>query len=359
MKYRRFLFIMFTAFFLAILAACSSDPSSEESQSEETVKSDDNTTITLKVASYFADNSTAYRYSVKPWMDQVIEKTNGQVKFEYYPSEQLGKAADLLRLTGDKVADISMLPTIYFPSEMPLTAALTNMPGLSVSANQGSMGYFGLLQRSSDLLEIDYLKNGVRPLLAQNSPPYQIWTKNKEIRVPGDLKGMKIKTAGGISSEFFKSIGSVPVAVAFPELYEAVDRDVIDAISLDATPLDTSGVAEVINHGVITNYGTSLVALVINEQVWQSLPGNVKTIMAQAGEDITGQVGKSSDKETNAFLEEFKKNKNVPNLSEEELNQWKNLGEEFQELWIKEHETEDLKYGELLDMYKESLAKYK
>ena len=67
-------------------------------------------TVTLKVATYFAGTSPIYTAVTEPWMKRVTELTDGNVQFDYYPGEQLGKAADLLNLTRDRVTDISVFP---------------------------------------------------------------------------------------------------------------------------------------------------------------------------------------------------------------------------------------------------------
>ena len=57
-------------------------------------------------------------------MKKVTELTDGQVDFEFYPAEQLGKAADLLDLTSDGVTDIGFYIGSYYPSQMPIGSSL-------------------------------------------------------------------------------------------------------------------------------------------------------------------------------------------------------------------------------------------
>src|SRR3990167_6394737 len=54
--------------------------------------------LVLRVADQFPQGHFLPRYGIKPWMEQVTKASNGEVQFEYYPSEQLGKAKDLLSL---------------------------------------------------------------------------------------------------------------------------------------------------------------------------------------------------------------------------------------------------------------------
>src|SRR5690606_35256361 len=62
--------------------------------------------ITLKLATFMPVDHPWTKAVTDPFMARVTELTNGQVNFEYYPAQQLGKAADLLMLAGDGVTDI-------------------------------------------------------------------------------------------------------------------------------------------------------------------------------------------------------------------------------------------------------------
>jgi len=58
---------------------------------------------------------------LKPWMDEVTRRTNGAVVFQHYPNQQLGKAADLLRLTQTGVVDIGYIAPSYVSDKMPVS----------------------------------------------------------------------------------------------------------------------------------------------------------------------------------------------------------------------------------------------
>ena len=357
MKFKNFfIFFMITA--IISLVGCSSSSSSSDSKGEESAPKGDEP-ITLKVATFFPETSNTHTNFVNPWMEKVEELTDGKVKFDYYPSEQLGKTADMLGLTKDNVMNIAMLPTIYFNSEMPISNSLQNMPGVAESATQATMGYWDLLQNNPEILEKDYLNNGVRPLGILFSTPYEIWSKDIEIRKPEDLNGLKIKTAGGITNEFFQSLGAVPVTVAFPEMYEALDKGVVDALSIDALPLRTSGVEEVVTHGVFPHWGTSLQSLIINEQVWSSLSPEIQEAMIQAGQEVTEAIGPIYDNVSNEIIDGFMDTKTMVELTEEEQKKWTEIGEGFQKKWVEENTTEEFPIKDYLEKYKESLSKYK
>jgi TRAP-type C4-dicarboxylate transport system substrate-binding protein len=63
-------------------------------------------TITLRVGDSFPGGHYIVPL-LKKWMDEATRRSDGRIKFEYFGSEQLGKAKDLLSLTLSGVSDIS------------------------------------------------------------------------------------------------------------------------------------------------------------------------------------------------------------------------------------------------------------
>ncbi len=343
--------LMLLAMFSIITIGCSSSASGNaEGEKEEKIK--------LKVATYVAPVSPIYKYLTVPWMDKVTELTDGKVEFEVYPGEQLGKAHDMLQLTRDKVTDIGIFPANYFPDNMPITNVIAGFPSLSTTSSQGTNAYNDLILENKDLLEIDYLKNGVRPIMTHVSPTYEVWSTSKEIRVPADVKGLKMRTPGGIANEVYKSMGAVPVSVAHAETYEALEKGVIEAAAYSSVAVDASGTKDLLKNAMFLHLGTAIHGIVINESVWQGLPEDVQKAMIDAGQEIVKSSGEKYDADTAAFNAKFAEGATVVELTEEERKAWEKEFKKFSEKWLKDHKSDGLPYGEVLSSYKEHLTKY-
>ena len=64
----------------------------------------------------------------KPWMVEVTKTTNGQVEFQHYPAEQLGKAKDMLQLMQSGVVDVALIVPPYISDKLPLSG-VAELPG--------------------------------------------------------------------------------------------------------------------------------------------------------------------------------------------------------------------------------------
>ena len=75
--------------------------------------------ITLRFADSLPATHLFTTALAKPWMEDVTKATDGEVTFEHYPSEQLGKAKDMLCLARSGVEDIAFVVPIYITDKLP------------------------------------------------------------------------------------------------------------------------------------------------------------------------------------------------------------------------------------------------
>lgn len=356
LKFKKLILFMTVLIFIMALYGCGG----EKTNSSSGGGGEDDKKITLKLATYYPSTSPVYTDFTEPWMKRVTELTKGKVEFDYYPSEQLGKAGDLLQLTADGVADISIYPSNYYPNNMPYSHIFAAFPNLSETAEQGTLAYNELLQENQTILETDFLKNGVRPIVSYVSPPYEIWTTGKEIRVPSDLKGRKVKTAGGTANEFFEFIGAVPVTISHSETYEALERGIVDISITYAMAIESSGTQDLLKYAIFPHVGSVIHSININEKVWQGLPEDVQKAMIQAGEEIIEPIGQIYQERTEKFNEEFiEKGGVIVELTKEELQEWRTKSDEFIQKWLDKHKSDSYQYEDVLNAYREKMEKYK
>ena len=69
--------------------------------------------ITLRLADSLPSGHVIHELVAKPFMELVTKATNGQVTFQHFPSEQLGKAKDMAQLTVCRASPTS--PISYPP----------------------------------------------------------------------------------------------------------------------------------------------------------------------------------------------------------------------------------------------------
>lgn len=257
--------------------------------------------VKLKVA----DSLPATHYisinGAKKFMDEATRLSGGKVTFEYYPTEQLGKAKDFLQLTLAGVTDVAYIAASYAPDKLPLSA-VAELPGMFSSSCEGTAAYWKLV-KDGFLYEREFKPNGLKPLFAFALSPYQISTKSAPLTKLDDLKGMKIRGAGGAMDLTLRTLGAVPVRMAAPEIRESLLRGTIDgsvgpAGSAKPYGLDTEFKFMTVGAsfgGFVGTYSMSL-------KKWESLPADVQQALAAAGELANEAICSVSDRQEAAAV---------------------------------------------------------
>ena len=252
--------------------------------------------LTLRVADSFPAGHYIAANLAKKFMAAVEEGTEGRVDFEYFPTEQLGKAADLLSLTVDGVTDIGYVGPSYVSDKMPLSA-VAQLPEAFTSSCQGTLAYWEIAKPGGILDEAEFKPNGVRLLMAMVLPPYQLVTAAKEITGLDSIRGLKIRASGGAMELVVSKIGGVPVQMAAPEVREALSRGTIDAGLFPHSSILSYEMQTHLKYGTAQmNFGSFVATYVISIDRWNSLPDDIKAVMTEKGEQATKEGCQEADK---------------------------------------------------------------
>lgn len=312
--------------------------------------------IELKIADSLATSHALSKSGGVFWMKRVEELSGGAVKFRHFPAQQMGKASDMLKLVNGGVVDVAYVATPYFASQMPLGAGIGGLPGLYTTSLIGSRAYW-MIANQEPMLGIDFLKNGVRPVAAIMIPTYELLSRKQLLRTPSDVKGLKVRSAGGAQDLALQAVGAVPVSTPAPEVYEALERGVIDAIPFSFSSGAGYRLEEVVKyatHGL--GFPAGAITWVINEKVWQALPEDIKDVMRKASDETVINVGKTLDAaEQSIRLGWAEKGIRITSLSRQELDQWHSLLGGVASQWVLAAEAKQLPAKQTLDMFKEAV----
>lgn len=143
--------------------------------------------ITLRLADSLPSGHVIHELVGKPFSELVTKLTNGQVTFQHFPAEQLGKAKDMAQLTALGVADVSYIVPSYSSDKFPLTA-VAELPGIFDNECQGSLAFYKVSHNGGILETREFAPNQLRPLVTLALPAYQVQlATSREIKAAKDL----------------------------------------------------------------------------------------------------------------------------------------------------------------------------
>lgn len=318
-----------------------------EQASAQQLKKED--VIKLRVADSLPLANPLSSKGIQKWIARVEELTAGKVKFTHFPAGQMGKANDMLELARSRAVDLAYVGPTYVSGNMPLSGVM-ELPGAAASSEVSSVAYLKLCQ--GILLKPEFLKNGIRPVWAFVLPSYEIYNTKREVRLPKDTKGLKLRSGGGAMDHTLHYIGATSISSPPAESYEAVQRGVIDGVVMNSVSIRAYKLDELVKYSTRgTSIGSFVATLSINENVWQKLPPDVQKAMLQAGEEVAKSFGIAQDTDISKLVQEFveKRGLKVHDLTPDEQKIWTQAMAPVEQIWVKNMKSKGLPGQEVLD----------
>src|SRR5512136_848650 len=248
--------------------------------------------------------SEPYHLGFQKWAKSVDEKTKGGLKIEVFHSAQLGVEEDIIEQIrrganigqntdsarmGNYVPGIACLNGPYFAENLAEVAKLTKAPTIK-----------GFLDELAN-------KHGLKILSFSWVQGYRHFFTNKMVRNPEDLKGLRIRTPPApIWQESVRALGATPVALAFGDMYPALQQKAMDGVELVYNNIPAGRFYEVLkyitesHHIMLVNYE------VISSKWFNALPADYqKTLVDEcekAGTETSKLIMDKLEKEVKADL---------------------------------------------------------
>jgi TRAP-type C4-dicarboxylate transport system substrate-binding protein len=157
-----------------------------------------------------------------------------------------------------------------------------------------------------------------------NSDTAGLMTRAKPVRTLEDLKGMRIRTPSAAQSAQLTALGAVPVDMPVTQIYNAIERGVIDGTMIPLSAMLDFKLLEVVKYLTIdAPLGRSPFLVAMQRKRYESLPADLKKIIDDTtGLEMSLGGARSYDKKNKAALEEAKKTREVIPLAAAERNRW-------------------------------------
>jgi TRAP-type C4-dicarboxylate transport system substrate-binding protein len=257
-----------------------------------------------KYSSWLPPSHPVYEGFIKVWAKQVEDATQGRVKVEVVPP--LGSPQAHYDLVRNGVADVTNITTAYTANRFVLLKGL-EMPFMSDRNSAMSIAAWRTYERFfAKANEFEGVKLGGLFIVG----PYQVYTTKKEIKSIDDLKGQKIREAGGMTKEVVEALGATPFFAPAPQTYDVLSKGVGDGVLFPPESIPGFKVTSAIRHGLHVDGGfnQAVQALIINEAKWKALsPADQAAVEKLLGEHTARLWGDLWDKTNAAAVETMKK----------------------------------------------------
>ncbi|MCC6947354.1 MAG: TRAP transporter substrate-binding protein [Bradyrhizobiaceae bacterium] len=179
--------------------------------------------INLKL-SYWVPPSHLLTPGYKEWAASVEKASNGTIKTTLYPSSQLGSGADHYDMVKTGIADFVLVNPGYTPGRFPVIGVV-DLPFLADSAYKAAPAIRRFYTK--------YAEKEMPEVIVCHTFSHEPGTfiSKKVVKVPDDVKGLKVRTANQTITTFVTAMGGASVQVPIMEAADTLKRGITDAIT--------------------------------------------------------------------------------------------------------------------------------
>ncbi len=256
----------------------------------------------LRGASMF-DEEHAFTKTLRKFEELVGEKYDGDVTFDLRLNGELGVESDYVTFLNQGVA---IDYTILAPSNMAKFAPsipLMDMPFLfrdldhwnAVLSSEVLAPLEDELLEKADIKIVGYTGGGTRNLLSKNP-----------VVTFDDLKGHKMRVMGApIQAQIFQALTAAPSAIAYNEVYNAIQTGVIAGFENEAASIQNLKFYEVAPNLTLTRHSITVRPIVMSGKTFNSLPADLQAAVLEAGEEAGAYGRELESREDGVKLQEM------------------------------------------------------
>lgn len=246
-------------------------------------------TVELQVGHVFPSSSPIHTAAVA-WAKDVETQTDGRVTPKIFPSSQLGSDADMGE--GLKTGTTACAMINYAASGIDTKLQLSFMPYIVTDDAGADKLFYGDGYVAAHDRKI--LKDLGVETIAFYENDFRGLSNNKHaVTKPSDLKGLKLRVPETpVYIDMFETWGATPVAMAFSELYTALQQGTVDGQDNGLNLTTDSKFGEVQKYFSTTNHAYGTGALACNDKTWAKLSADDQKIVKEAGTTMSENMRK-------------------------------------------------------------------
>ncbi len=218
-----------------------------------------------------------------PWIESLelmskglLSRTNNEFKWQIFPGGQLGDEIQMVESTQFGSIECAGVSTGSVANLMPAMQVF-EIPFFWESRDEAYYvidnhfrDYFASELEKIGLVQLGWSENGWRHFYTMG---------DSIVRKPEDLKGLKMRSQESpVHIAFWKSLGVNPTPLATTEIYQALERGIIDGGDNTLVLIMATGWAEVINNVTISGHIYQPAVMICNKGWWGTVPDAHKQV---------------------------------------------------------------------------------
>lgn len=347
MKKRGLLAISLLLLLVLMMGACAQSPPASEPESGGEV-SEEQETFHIKFSTWHPPAGEECQNVWTPMLEELQARSNGRITYTPYYGAALGASAEHYDIVKDGLSDMGYFTATWTPDRFPLTDVLS-MPvkvlGKDVAVNVGNEMYKRLLyQEFPDDIKVLSLNGCVMSF---------IWTR-QPVKTMEDLKGLKIRSPGGLQTYMIQTLGAEPVFMPLGDVYLSMETGVIDGIVTCPMLYKAYKLHELGKNAVVATFGCVSEGVVMNKALYDKMPADLQALVEEVVSNPFYLTGGLTEEVIQGCMDELRsEGVEFYELPEDEAERWyASFSENVVKKWVDNMEEKGLPGKETLLTYK-------
>ncbi len=242
----------------------------------------DSTDVTVIKLGHGLDTNHPVHQAMVFMQQRLHEKSGGAMRLDIYPSQQLGTERQLLELLQLGSLGMTKVAAAVLEGFAPKYKVLS-LPYLFRDEAHRFAVFEGDIGRELLLSSEDYWLRG---LTYYDAGSRSFYTKERPVRTPEDLAGLKIRTLESITQvQMVNALGGSATPIAWGELYTALQQGVVDGAENNPPSFYTSRHYEVCKYYSLDEHTGIPDVLLISTIVWEKLAEQERAWLEAAAQE--------------------------------------------------------------------------
>ncbi|WP_238363974.1 TRAP transporter substrate-binding protein [Mesobacterium pallidum] len=311
--------------------------------------------VTLRLSHWVPPTISPASKGINPWAESVMAASDGRIKIQIFPAQQMGKAPDHYDMGAQGIVDLTYVNPGYTAGRFPIWA-LTEVPFMaddSVAAAQAIHEWYTEYGAQQEMGDVKFC-------FVHPHAPGAMHSQEK-ITSPADVKGKNIRPAHATMARFVSLLGGGPVQVPAPEVREALSKGTAEAVTFPWGAMYDFKLTDEVQQHLDMPFYLSTQVLLMNQASYDGLSDENKAVIdSHCTPEWSGKVAAGWAEDDMAAREQLMADPsqtfNTP--TEEEVAAWREAATPLIDEWKKAVADKGGDADAILAAYMAALEKY-
>ncbi|OGP54419.1 MAG: hypothetical protein A2Y65_09550 [Deltaproteobacteria bacterium RBG_13_52_11] len=299
----------------------------------------------------------------KAWGDMIEQKSDGRVKFIYYWAGTLVPIPEQVKAIKTGTADVAQLGPLSIASYMPLSYSVPYLPFMGIPSMTAGTKIWWKLYNKFPAIKNEWAD--VKLLACRMMPPDQIHTTKKMVKLPADVKGMKLAISSALISKVITQQGGAATPIPPTDIAVSLSTNVVEGwvnhfpVAMIFGTIPSFKYHLVVGSNDYTGIDAGMDQLIVNKDTWNKLPADIKKIFEEASAWYQKETIKMDMTEIQKAMNVAREAKHtITYLTPEEVKLWADAAAPVHQEWITDNEAKGRPAKAIYEEYKKLIKKY-